>query len=213
MTTNKRIEDQFTRDERMEMFKLAGQGYSAREISQMYKRHQTGDLKGKVIEGRQGVKYPAVERVLTSPEAARFIGKFRTEWLKTIKEVPVAEKKVRLADLEHMRVSLMNLILVLRPRRPGEFGPFMTSVRQLTNVLSMAKDEMEQKPGFSIGIGLGGGQDFEDLTDKQLQSKRGEIIRRLKYVLSEEEPGGDKRTSVFEKITGGDEEADSGESA
>jgi hypothetical protein len=139
------------------------------------------------------------------PEAHRYVSKFRMEFLKTIKEIPISDKKVRLDDLERLRQRLMNLInnCQLNRSHPKDITLFMAASRRVIEIIEIARNEMEQHPGLSIGIGLTQG-DLSELSDDDLKNKRDELIKRATAAIN-------RGTSGIDEVTEGDEgEAEGG---
>ena len=183
------IADRMTKDERMDIYRWSGEGYTLREICKMFNNRSPSCKRARI---------PTVEAVLAMPEAHKFVAKFRMEFLKTVKDIPVAEKKVRLDDLESLRQRLMHIVNNCHLERGDKnISRFLTVSRRLIEVLDIARNEMEQRPGVSIGIGFGNDGGLSELTDEQLQQQRDDLIRRA-YIAEQ------RRTSVLDEITEGD---------
>ena len=191
------VADRLTRDERIEIYKLSGEGYSTKEITRMFNGTRAGAAK---------VRIPGVERILAMPEAHRFVSKFRIDFLKSIEQIPISNKAVRLDDLEKIRQRLMHIVTnCYLDRGPKEISKFLMCTRRLIEITDLARNEMEQRPGVSIGIGLGQG-DLNDLTDEQLKARRDEIIRRAAKAIN-------SRAGGTDEISEGDEGSDSEQSS
>lgn len=187
------VSDRLTRDERIQIYKLSGEGYSTKEISRMFNGGREGAAK---------IRIPGVEKILAMPEAHKFVAKFRIDFLKSIEQIPISNKAVRLDDLERIRQRLMHIITNCHLNRgEKEVSKFLVCARRLIEITDLARNEMEQRPGVSIGIGLGQG-DLHDLTDEQLKAKRDELIRRASKAINSAADGVDE-------ISEGDEGSDS----
>jgi hypothetical protein len=188
------VSDKLTHDERMDIYKWAGEGYTLREICKMH--NNKGASKAKI-------RIPGITRVLGMPEAHKFVSKFRVAFLKNIKEIPISEKKVRLDDLEKMRQRLVHIINNCHlDRSEKELGKFMMASRRLVEVIEMAKSEMEPRNGINIGIGVNQG-DMSDLTDEQLQQQRDDILRKAGIAFK-------RGVAAVHQGADGDEAADKG---
>lgn len=185
------IADRLTRDERMKLYQWAGEGYTTREIVRMFNDSQPGLAK---------IRVPGVEKILAMPEAHKFVAKFRIEFLKSVKEIPIAQKAVRLDDLEKMRQRLSHIAFNCHvDRSPKELSKFLMASKRLIEIIELARNEMEQRPGVAIGIGINQG-DLGDLTDEQLKNERDELLRKT-------------RNAIKRGITASDEVAEGDEAA
>lgn len=172
--------DRLTRDERMKIYQWSGEGYSAREICKMYNKARD--------TGTPSIRIPGVEKILCLPEAHKFVSQFRLAFLKDIKQIPISEKKVRLDDLEKLRQRLMYIVNNLNlERSTKDISKFLAVSKRAIEVIDTARNEMEQRPGLSIGINTGG-DDLSELTDEQLQQQRSEILSRARHALNPRTP-------------------------
>jgi hypothetical protein len=191
------VAGRLTRDERMKIYELSGEGYSITEICGIFNRDR--------IPGTR-VRIPGVDKILRTPEAEKFVAQFRIKFLKSLEKIPITTKAVRMDNLDRLSSRLMTMALGCRPQRSEkEVTKFLTITRRVIEITDLARNEMEQRPGVSIGIGLGQG-DLNDLSDEQLKARRDEIIRRAAKSLNAGSVGADE-------ITEGDEGSDSGGSS
>lgn len=180
---------------RMSIYKMVGEGYTESEI--MSTLISTFPM-------RMRINRRIVEKILLLPEAHRYIAQFRTEYLKTVKEFPVADKKQRLDELERMRQRLSSIMNNCHFERDGkEIGLFLTCSRRMIEIMELARNEMEQHPGVSVGIGIGRGE-IGELSDEDLRREREELLRRARVIVKQSIASADE-------ITEGDEGADTGE--
>jgi len=200
------IFDKLSDEEYALIYRLAGEGYAKREIMRKYNQlfRKDNNKKAGNTAGHPYITTPTIERVLEQPEAQRHISKYRLEFLKNVKDIPVADKKVRLDDLENMRMRLRGILNSCHLERGDKnFNKFLTVTRRLIEILDMARNEMEPRNGINIGIGLGQGE-MGELTDEQLQAERDELIRKANLVIK-------RGNSAVDEFTEGDEKQDSEE--
>lgn len=160
-----------SREKRLRIYKLVGEGYTAREVMTIFNDQEN-------LKEHARITLDHVQKIISLPESHSFINKFRIEFYKTLKDIPVSEKKMRLHDMEKIRMQLVNIMGELNPHRKDDFTKFITCTRQLIGVLDLARSEMEYKPNLAIGIGLGNMGDLHELTDEQLTQQRNELIRK-----------------------------------
>jgi len=166
------VADSLTLAERMKIYELAGQGQTNREICRKFN--------GEREYPQRKIRAAGVDKVLNRPEAAKYVARFRREWLKTVKDVPAADKKVRLDDLEGMRSRLGRILGNMRfdSKNPKSLEKYLLVSRRMLDVLDMARSEVERNPNVAIGIGIGQQGELSDLSDQELQQRREELIRR-----------------------------------
>lgn len=172
---NLKTAERLTRDERMMVYQWSAEGYTTGEICRLYNRSP----------GRTStcLRSQGVERLLRLPEAHKFVGTLRKEYLKSIKDIPVTEKRIRLDDLESLRVRIMRIINNCRPEASDKaFSKFMQTTRRAIEILAIARDEMEMKPGVSFGMMAMAQGELSELTDQQLKDYREELIRKAQRV-------------------------------
>ncbi len=188
------VAERLTRDERMMIYEWAGEGYTVREISSMFNRSRAAVSK---------IRIPGVQRILEVPEAQKFVSGFRLKYLKSLEKIPIANKAVRMDTLDKLSQRLMSMANLTKTyRNDKETGKFLNIVRRIIEINDLARNEMEQRAGVSIGIGLGQG-DLDDLSDEQLKSRRDEIIRRAAKAIDQRAGGADE---ISESVEGEDSE-------
>lgn len=171
------IENRLTRDERMYLYRLAGEGYTPREISNTFNLAKFGKAR---------IRVPGVQKILELPEAYRYVAKFRTEFLKNIREIPIAEKKVRLDDMEKLRQRLMHIIINCHlekgQRGAKEVARFIQATKCLKDILELARGEMENRPELAKDLNKKE-EELSDFTDEQLKEQREELIRKAQRIV------------------------------
>ena len=187
-----RLTKRFTEKDLMVFYKWAGEGYTVREMVKLWNRHVRKSKENKIVMAG------TIERILQRPEAYRNIARFQLEFLKSVQEIPLSEKKVRLHDLDNLRQRLMYIINNCHFEH-GEknINRFLNVSRRAIEVLQMARDEMEPKHGISIGIGLGQGE-MSDLSDREVQKERDELLEKFQRSIQ-------RTDKTVSRITEGDE--------
>jgi len=188
-----------TRDWRLQIYKLIGEGYKPIEVVRAINK----SMKDQKIAG--SIRMPGLERILALPEASNWISKYQMKFLEKVKTIPIAEKKVRMDDLEMIRNRLLHLLSTLKPGQ-GEFSKFMAVVRRTLDVLQLARDEMEQRPNLSIGIGVGDGGELSGIKDKAIQQEYRELLNKASKAL-------ERGTQASDDFTEGDGDEDTSGSA
>lgn len=156
-------------EERIEIYKLVAEGYTVDETFAVLKH---------TCKSRSQISRNAIIQALGHPEARVFIAKFRNDFVTSLKNIPLADKKARLHDLERLRSRAMNYFITLNPEKSKvQHRYFNDILRRLLEIIDIARMEMDQKPNLSVGININKGEEGE-LTDEQLKAERAAIIRR-----------------------------------
>jgi hypothetical protein len=116
--------------------------------------------------------YATVHGLIVEPSNKAFIDDFRRGYMARVMDVPVANKRVRMDDLEVSRKRLLHELSLLAD---GEISKVSNVIRRLVEVLERAHNEMEQRPIFLAQL-VSGYNSFGRMTDEQLYDKRQELI-------------------------------------
>ena len=108
-------------------------------------------------------------------KAKAHIEKFREEYMQKIKSVPIANKRIRLDDIEKTRVKLVELINSNPLKTKGDKAEFLMCSRRLNETVCVAREEMERKPLMVQQLSL---SDYSSLTDEELQQRKRDIIEK-----------------------------------
>jgi len=183
--------NKLTQDERMQIYRWAGEGYTLREICKLTNQSRGTSSK---------LRIPGIENILSMPDAHKWVSKFRMEFLKNVKDIPIVEKRIRLDDLERLRKRLMFVINdCMVYKNNNEMNRFFSATNKLLMVLEAARTEMEPRAGgMTVGIGINGGRgDLGELSDTELQNQRADLIRRASIIIKQ-------RTGEADGLTEGD---------
>lgn len=105
--------------------------------------------------------------------------RFKEDYMKRIKDVPIANKRIRIDDLEKVRTKIMQQIEENPLETKVNREEFRFLVRSLNDVIINAREEMEKKPFLMVGLG-----DFSDKSDDQLIAERDEILKQAERLVS-----------------------------
>lgn len=120
-----------------------------------------------------------VEKICTEPSNRYTIQQYRNQYLNKVKSVALANKRVRLDDLDYLRSRFLE---ILKANDCGSYdsrAEFRSMSRALLEILGAARDEMEGKGITLLGVGIGGGLgmgDFDGKSDTELVARREELI-------------------------------------
>lgn len=110
-----------------------------------------------------------------------FVKKCKDDYLKKIKDIPIANKRIRVDDLEKVRTKLMAAIEENKCENRSQREEFRQLVRTLNDIIINAREEMEKKPNLVPVMGLG---DFSDKSDDDLIRERDELIKQAERFIS-----------------------------
>ena len=156
-------------EERMFIFKLWAEGWSAIEI-------------GRELETQYKIKHTrqAIYELCKRDENQIYIDEFREKYFASVKMVPIANKRVRLDGLERSRLLLLKMIdsLCVRgaiPKSDNARSQVLMILRRLNEVFCVAREEMEGKHQILQQFNYGA---FAGLSDENLQKRKEEIIAK-----------------------------------
>lgn len=121
--------------------------------------------------------------------------RYRERYLRSIQDVPISNKRVRIDTLEKVRIKLLKMLEENPCADKSERAEFCSQVKALNEVLVNARDEMEKKINLIPSVGIFG--DFGEKTDDELISEREELLNQARRVV----PGAIVEVSGFIKGT------------
>ena len=116
--------------------------------------------------------YQTVQGIVAAADNKQFIDEYRKQYMGAVYDVPVANKRIRLDDIEKIRIRLVD---ELEKAIAGDIGTVCKVARELINALERAQNEMEQKP-FVIQQIIAGYNAFGRMSDEQLYAEREKLI-------------------------------------
>lgn len=162
-------------EQRLTILRMCGEGMKLREISKYAKEEWNIDY-----------SISAIHQMAKAKRHQPHLKKFRDDYLKRIKDVPIANKRTRIDDLEKVRVKIMNLIDENKCETKAQKDEFRNFTRTLNDVIINAREEMEKKPQLISGLGLVG--DFSDKSDDDLIRERDEILKQADRLIAGRTP-------------------------
>lgn len=140
----------------------------ALRVLQMYAEGRSYTEIGEVCE----LSYAVVKGLTTEVGNKQFVDQFRKNYMARVMEVPVANKRIRLDELEGLRVKVAKLL-----EGAGENVSVVCKlVREMLGVLERAQNEMEVRPLLLAQI-VAGYNEFGALSDEKLYERRMELLR------------------------------------
>lgn len=101
---------------------------------------------------------------------------FRDSFLVKVKEVPLANKRIRLADKEIIRIKLMKHINSNTLRTKADRAEFLAFAFRLNQIGAEAREEMEKKPQLFQNVVI----NREDVSDENLHKRKQELLRKFR---------------------------------
>lgn len=150
----------------------------------LYRMHAEGigDTEiAKWIKDNWDISYSShsVHKTVRTERAAPYVKRFKEDYLKKVKDVPIANKRIRIDDLETVRIKLMKLLKDNPCETKAQKEEFRFLVRSLNDTVINAREEMEKKPFVQLGIG-----DFSDKSDDELIAERNEILKQAERLVT-----------------------------
>lgn len=162
-----RMERKLNDEQRLLVFKMYAEGIGAPEMSKWIK--ENWDI----------VYQPdSIYSVVRTERAQPYLKKFKEQYLARVKEVPIANKRIRVDDLELIRLKTVKLLKENPCETKAQREEFRFMVRTLNDTISNAREEMEKKPFINLGLG-----DFTDKTDDELIAERNELLKNAERLV------------------------------
>lgn len=163
----------------------------------MYAEGETCGNISKYIKEEWNISYTAtgISHLAHQKKYQTYLKKFKDDYLKRIKDVPIANKRVRVDDLEKVRIKVMKALEENFCETKGEREEFRHMVKTLNEVIANARAEMEKNPALIQNIGILG--DFSDKSDDELIGEREELLNQARRFV----PGAVVEVSGFIKGT------------
>ena len=103
------------------------------------------------------------------------IERFREEYMSKVKSVPIANKRVRIDDLEGVRNKILKCIKDNPLKTKSDKAEFLMMTRRLNETLCVGREEMEAKPFMVQQLSIGA---FSSMSDKEIQERKEVLIAK-----------------------------------
>ena len=158
-------EPKLDKDQRMFALRMHAEGYDAPSIQREIKEKFSIDI--------------AVPSLYDTFEAKKYqstIEYYKDQYLSKVKAVPIANKRIRLEDLERERQRIIALIQKNELRTKADRGEYIQLIGELRRLIDTAREEMEKKPHLIQQVSLTMG----DISDDSLHTRKQELINKLR---------------------------------
>jgi len=102
------------------------------------------------------------------------IKEFKDKYMAEVRSVPIANKRIRMDDLERERMRILRLIDKNPRKSKSDVSQYLQLVAELRRISDVAREEMEKKPHLFQNVVLGMG----DMSDEALHRRKKELISR-----------------------------------
>lgn len=157
------------------VLQCAGEGNTPTEIIQ-------------ILCARKKVNVPVekVETFCSSEDNKHSIERFRELYLARLNDVPIANKRLRLNDLQKVRDKLFNLLNEIDVKTKVGRNEMIVIFRRINETLAVARDEMEGKFVQQNFVNI---TEFSGLSDDELQYRKDILIAKALGQLDETSSG------------------------
>ena len=154
-----------SRDQRMLVLRMYAENYTPTEIKrELYSQHNIS------------IHINSIQSTCKAERNKPFVENFRQMYLNRIKDEPIANKRIRINDMEKMRKKLMDMIDHLPVKTKSQRLELSSHVKRLTELFNTAREEMEKKPSLVAGVVVG---DMSERSDEDLQSRKQELVGKV----------------------------------
>jgi len=124
-----------------------------------------------------------------------YIQQFREQYMADIRKVPIANKRIRIDDLERERQRLVDLINKNPRKTKSDVTQHLQLVAELRRLIDCSREEMEKKPHLFQNVVIGMG----DMSDEALHRRKEEIVNRYRAATRGRTLGADSDTRGAEQ--------------
>ena len=119
-----------------------------------------------------------IRKVCRTRVGKLMVERFRMEFLQSVRDVPIANKRVRLDALEATRVKLQEMIEMLTTVNEGDRHDLLMCMRRMNETICVAREEMEARP--TIVNQIGQVNQYSGLSDDEIMQRREKIIEKIR---------------------------------
>ena len=121
----------------------------------------------------------SIKSICSNPEAMMLVQKFRDEFLMKVKEVPIANKRIRLEELESNRLEINEMKELVDIDKSSGRGEKLMMQRRMNETVCAAREEIEGKPLIMQQFNF---SQYSSLSDEELQKRKEELLVKAKKV-------------------------------
>lgn len=175
-------ESKLTHDQRMQVLRMYGEGYRYADIQRQLK-----------IDFGISLHHESIRSTCDAKINQPFIERFRAAYLNKVSEVPIANKRVRIDDLEKVREKILRVIDKNPLETQKQRNEFLAFSSRLVAVVQQAREEIEKRPEIMNTFSV---NEFSDMSDEDLQKTREELLAKVRQSI---QPGDKKEFPLLEE--------------
>jgi hypothetical protein len=152
-------------EQRMFVLRMRGEGIDCGSIR-------------KEIKEKFGISmtYKSINDTCNAKRNQPFVKQFRDMYLAKVRDVPIANKRYRLDDLERARKKIVSALERNPLQTKSDKSEYLAFAGRLNQLIEQAREEMERKPHLIHNTVVNMGE----LTDAQLHTRKQELIERFR---------------------------------
>lgn len=166
-------DSKLTHDQRMLALRMYGEGYRFADIQRQLK-----------IDFGISLHHESIRSTCDAKVNQPFIEKFRAAYLSRISEVPIANKRIRINDLEEVRDKILKVIKKNPLETTKQRTEFLALSGRLIAVLEQAREETEKKPELMPNFSV---NEFSTMSDEELRASHAELLAKVRRSILLEE--------------------------
>ena len=145
--------------------RLYAEGISPLKISRQLKEDHDVDI----LPG-------SITKTCKAKKNQPYVKEFRDKYLSEVRSVPIANKRIRMDDLERERKRLIDLIKKNPRKTKSDITQYLQLTGRLIQISEVAREEMEKKPHLFQNVVIGMG----DMSDEALHRRKQELVNKYR---------------------------------
>lgn len=163
--------DNLTEEHKMFMFQSYGHGVAL------------GNIKERLVaKFKIDVTEDTINNLCTQEDNRVYVDRYQQEYMARTKDVPLANKRVRLDEYQMMRDRLVEIAHDLDASTKSGRQEILMVFKRLNELLCAAREEMEGKPSHQNFINI---TELSNLSDEELQRRKEVLIAKALGTYSE----------------------------
>lgn len=119
--------------------------------------------------------YDVLRGVIHAKKHQTYLKEFKNAYLAKVREVPIANKRFRLDDIEKVRKKLIGILDRNPLKTKSDKIEYLQMAAELRRLLDTAREEMERKPQLISNVVMNMGE----MSDEQLHKRKQALINRI----------------------------------